>query len=184
MLPTVDWKMRRKKELKNKVTLFVFIVMLVIGLFGFSKGILKAETNDTYISAEYVRYCEIIGAKYNVSPELLEAIIETESSGKANVTNSSGTCIGLMQVNANYQKDRMRKLGVNTLYDPYGNILVGTDLLMEYAMKYEDLALVLTAYNCGEYSKTFKNVQSTGTIPSYAQKIMNRAEELERVHGK
>ena len=59
------------------------------------------------------------------------AIVEAESSGKADARN--GGCIGLMQVYEKYHKDRMKRLGVTDLYDPYSNILVGTDILMELA---------------------------------------------------
>lgn len=45
----------------------------------------------------YNGYCEEIGAEYNICPELLEAIIEAESSGNPNAVGADGD-IGLMQV--------------------------------------------------------------------------------------
>ena len=116
---------------------------------------------------------------YCVCPELLMAMIETESSGNPDATN--GTCKGLMQVSEKWHRDRMERLGVKDIYDPYGNILVATDYLMELAEKYEDIGLVLDVYNGN--SKAMQNAEN-GILSEYAAKILYRAEMLERIHGK
>lgn len=41
----------------------------------------------------------------------------------------------------------MERLGVDDLFDPYSNILVGADYLMELAEKHGDVALVLSIYH-------------------------------------
>ena len=107
------------------------------------------------------------------------AMIETESSGNPNATN--GTCKGLMQVSEKWHMDRMKRLGVKDIYDPYGNFLVATDYLMELAEKYEDLGLVLDLYNGN--SKAMQNAEN-GVLSEYAANILYRAEMLERIHGK
>lgn len=135
------------------------------------------NANDTYIKHQYKEYCKIIGKQYNVCPELLMAIIETESSGKANANNCG--CIGLMQISEKWHKDRMKRLGVTDLTDPYGNILVGTDYLMELAEKYEDLGYVLMKYNGDSRADAY---WETGILSKYAKKILERSAELERIH--
>lgn len=137
------------------------------------------ETQDTWICDEYVSYIEEISAEYGVCPELIMAIIEHESSGQTNVSN--GNCKGLMQIYERYHKDRMQRLGVTDIYDPYGNILVGTDYLMELAEEYEDLATVLMIYN-GSSNAVSRG--EAGNYTEYAKSIMERSAELERLHGK
>ena len=139
----------------------------------------NSKENDTYIAEGYQQYCVEIGNMYGICPELLMAMIETESSGNPDATN--GTCKGLMQVSEKWHRDRMERLGVKDIYDPYGNILVATDYLMELAEKYEDLGLVLDLYNGN--SKAMQNAEH-GKLSEYASKILYRAEMLERIHGK
>lgn len=116
---------------------------------------------------------------YDVCPELIFAIIEKESSGNPNAEN--GGCYGLMQISERWHRDRMERLGVTDLYDPYGNILVGVDYLMELAEKYEDLDMVLMVYNG---SSDAQERWESGNPTEYATSIMNRSMELERLHGK
>ena len=111
--------------MKNKITLAVIAFAITFLITFLSANGFEA---DTYISEEYQAYCEEIGEMYCVCPEFLMAMIETESSGNPNATN--GTCKGLMQVSEKWHKDRMARLGVKDIYDPYGNILVATDYLM------------------------------------------------------
>ena len=139
----------------------------------------SAESQETYISEEIQDYCVEIGEEYGVCPELLMAMIETESSGRPTVSN--GECKGLMQVSQKWHYDRMEKLGVSDLFDPYGNILVATDYLVELFEKHGDLPLVLDIYNGN--SKAYQNHEN-GILSAYAEKIMSRSYELEELHGK
>lgn len=138
------------------------------------------EVDGSYICSEYQQYIYEVSEEYGVSPELIMAIVERESSGKANAVN--GDCKGLMQVSEKWHADRMELLGVTDLYDPYGNILVGTDYLMELAERYEDLGYVLMSYN-GD-SKADDYAEGKCELSGYAQDILTRAEELERLNGK
>lgn len=139
----------------------------------------KAKNEDTWLSPEIQGYCKEIGMEQGVCPELLEAIIETESSGRADAEN--GSCKGLMQVNVNAHRDRMHKLGISNIYDKKGNIIVATDYLLELFEKYEDIGTVLMVYN-GTSNAVKRGEQ--GDYTQYAQKIMQRSRELERLHGK
>ena len=75
----------------------------------------------------------------------------------------------------------MKKLGVKSLYDPAGNILVAADYISELADQWEDLAMVLDIYH-GD-SKAMWNYEN-GIVSKYAQGIIDRTKELEAKHGK
>ena len=154
-------------------------ICLCASLFLSFDMVALAHDNDTYISEEIQGYCIEIGELYGVCPELLMAMVEAESSGNPDAEN--GGCKGLMQVSDRWHKDRMERLGVTDIYDPYGNILVGTDYLMELHKRYGDIAYVLDKYN-GNSKAAYNN--ENGIVSDYADKILTRSEVLERLHGK
>lgn len=133
----------------------------------------KAGSAASYIDAEYIQYCEEIGKEYGICPYLLVAIIERESSGDPTAKN--GSCKGLCQVSEKWHKSRMEKLGVTDIYDPYGNIQLCADYILELAEEYEDVSVVLGVYH-GEKNAT------TGKMSSYTSGILARSEELERTY--
>lgn len=136
-----------------------------------------AESRETYIAEEYVEYAKEIGEQYNIAPELIIAIIEVESSGKAGTISDAGA-VGLMQIIPKYHIERMERLGVTNIYDPYSNILVGVDYLSELAKKYDDLPTVLMCYNEGEYGTAIERAEN-GEWSDYAKKIMKRSQILQ-----
>lgn len=138
-----------------------------------------AEENDTYLSDRIISACEVIGNEYAICPELLEAIIEKESSGSQYASN--GGCMGLMQISEKWHKDRMQRLGVTDIFDVEGNILVGTDYLAELFEEYEDPGMVLMVYNGDSRAESFGKGEAG--LSSYASWILNRAAELEELHG-
>ena len=155
--------------------LFVFFVFLIS-----SYAVTASEYyEDTYLSKEIQGYCVEIGEMYGVCPELLMAMIERESSG--NPLAENGSCKGLMQVSVRWHRDRMERLGVDDIYDEYGNILVATDYLMELAAKYEDVGMTLMVYN-GD-SKAFSYWNGKCGLSKYATWILERSAELEMLHG-
>ena len=161
--------------MKRKVAIVLAtVIMFIVTIPIFAKAA------ELPVDEKYGEYCKEIGAKYNICPELLEAIIEQESSGNPNSVGVDGD-IGLMQVVPKWHRDRMQRLGVTDLYDPYSNILVGTDYLMELAEEYEDFATVLMIYN-GSSNAVIRG--EAGNYTEYAKSIMERSAELERLHGK
>ena len=134
----------------------------------------RAEEREGWID-----YIEIICQDKHICPELVESIIEAESSWNPKAQN--GDCIGLMQVSESWHKDRMARLGVTDLTDPYDNILVGVDYLSELFERYEDVGAVLMKWN-GD-SKLSEYLE-TGELSEYAEKVLSRSAELERLHGK
>lgn len=119
-------------------------------------------------------YLEYVCEQKAICPELVQAIIETESNWDPEARN--GDCVGLMQISEKWHQDRMERLGVTDLTDPYDNILVGVDYLQELTRRYVDQAMVLMIYNGDSRAWKF---WETGEMSEYARKILERAAELE-----
>lgn len=160
----------------NKILLMLCVVAM---LTNFSMTAYAEETEDTCISETAQQACIEYGEQYGICPELLEAIIEAESRGQADVTGED--CVGLMQINPKWHKDRMERLGVTDLFDERSNILVGADFLAELFEEYSEAAVVLGLYH-GEKNAVKK--AESGKLSSYTKGILERSAELERLHGK
>lgn len=159
------------KKIEALVLTFV-VIMLSFVMVDEVKAVEPAK--ETWIGDDLVEMCEELGMEHHVSPELLEAVIESESSGVPTVRN--GNCIGLMQVSSKWHATRMAKLGVKDLTDPRGNILTGVDYLLELFEQYEDPYEVLRIYG------GWKVGDPKGE--AYIEKILRRAWQLEVIHGK
>lgn len=135
---------------------------------------------ETQISQDAYDACVEYGEAYGICPEMLMAIIEKESNGNPNAVGKLGE-IGLMQIYPDFHQDRMKKLGITSLYSERQNVFLGADYLKELSDEYGDISLVLDIYNGN--SKAFENYEN-GVISDYAKGILERSAELERVHGK
>lgn len=135
------------------------------------------EKTDLTNEEKINNFIKNICSKYsNIEPELVESIVYHESRYIPSVSN--GDCVGLMQVSQYWHKDRASKLGVNDMYDSYGNILVGVDYLSELVNKYEDVSLVLMLYNMN-HNTAFK-MYANGEISGYAKSVLSRYEMLKQ----
>ena len=105
--------------------------------------------------------CVETGIRY----ELALAVIWQETDFR-NVVGDGGESFGYMQVQPKWHGERMERLGVTDLSDPYGNFLVGLDFLAELLEKHE-LTDALTRYNSGR----------TGNS-QYARSVLNYMEIL------
>lgn len=158
----------------NKFMVGVLGIVLAVIVLICGSIIAYGAEEDEFVRPDLIPYIEEVAAEYCVSPELIEAMIETESRGISSA--KSGSCIGLMQVSTRWHRDRAARLGVDMTTDE-GNIKTGVDFLMELAAEDDDLFYVLARYN-GQ-----KNA-APGKSNSYAAEILNRANELEVIHGK
>ena len=110
---------------------------------------------------------------WGLTPELVYAMIYTESRYKADAVGDSGNSIGLMQIQPRWHQKRMEKLGVTDLKDPIQNVRVGIDLLKELLYRYDgSVEKTLVTYNQGHYK---------GTVTSYAKKVLAKATELAEI---
>lgn len=163
-------------KVRKRMAIFLIFTTVCVSVIMWAALVaeVRAEEKESWID-----YIEIICQERNICPELVEAIIEAESSWNPKAQN--GDCIGLMQVSESWHKDRMARLGVTDLTDPYDNILVGVDYLAELFERYEDVGAVLMKYN-GD--SRLPEYLETGEMSKYAEKILTRSAELERMHGK
>ena len=104
--------------------------------------------------------CEEAGITY----ELALAVIRKETEFQ-NVMGDNGNSYGYMQIQPRWHEDRMERLGVTDLTDPYSNFRIGCDFLAELLSKYT-LEEALTAYNSGKPGKS-----------EYATSVMNYMDE-------
>lgn len=112
------------------------------------------RTTESSIEAQVRYICEYLYP--DVSPEIVLGIIYAESRFTPDVIDDSGSYFGLMQIGPRWHADRMERLGVTDLLDPYSNILVGVDYLNELLQTLEDSSMesVLRAYR-GVYDPTY-----------------------------
>lgn len=126
--------------------------------------------DDVPLDAETQRLlwqaCEETGIVY----ELALAVIHQET-GFRNITGDGGASAGYMQVQQRWHEDRMKRLGVTDLNDPYGNFLVGCDYLAELANRGRGIEWMLHAYNGGP---SYANkMAKAGQVSQYAKNVLN-----------
>lgn len=162
----------------NKRLASVFVVAALVMCHVTTVG---AETDEgltgSFLPEEYIEIIYDVAEDYYLSPYLVMAVIESESSGNPNVVSHCGA-VGLMQVMPKWNEDRMKRLGCKNLYDPRQNITVGCDILLELFEEYEDIYAVLMAYNEGAYGGAIERAYR-GEWSDYSIKIVERAAYLE-----
>ncbi len=86
-----------------------------------------------------------IAGQYGEDAQLVKAIIRVESAFDPRAV-SSKDCKGLMQLHP----DTARQYGVKDVFDPSDNITGGVKYLQHLRRNFDDIELVLAAYNAGE----------------------------------
>lgn len=134
---------------------------------------------DIPLSRELQDYTRKICEKYgNVDETLVYALIKQESNFRVKALGDNGRSKGLMQIQEIWHKERMKKLGVDSLMTAKGNIRVGIDILSEKIDKYDDLGKALTAYNAGD-GGAYKYYFSKGIYANdYAKKIIKNKDKF------
>ena len=169
-----------RKEIGGAILLMVLSMAPSVTAQANSMSYIPTE-EETGVPEEIYQYAEVIGDEFNICPELLMALAERESCFQADAEN--GSCKGLLQVNATTHKQRFVDAGWSSSEwsDAYKNMYVGADYLHDLFEQYEDVGIVLGVYH-GERNAVSKG--KSGNLSSYVTKILERSEELERLHGR
>jgi transglycosylase-like protein with SLT domain/uncharacterized protein DUF4124 len=112
----------------------------------------------TATSAAFDELIRSASGRYNVDPDLIRAVIKTESDFNTNARSNKGA-MGLMQL----MPETARLHNVADAYDPNANVEGGVRHLRMLLERYQgDLELSLAAYNAGAGA-----VEKHGGIPPY-----------------
>lgn len=131
-------------------------------------------------------YAYIVCNQYGVDYEMVFALIELESKCRYDAEGDDGNSVGYMQIQGQWHEDRMKRLGVDDLKNPFQNILVGVDILAEIQGQIIEsgtapemvAADTLAVYNYGMQGAC-RHLWANGVhLYSYNQAILDRAEEL------
>lgn len=121
-----------------------------------------------------------VASRYDIEPELLQAIAAVESgyrAGAMNYKNRNGTRdIGLMQINSMHLP-RLQKLGITEqrlLTEPCLSVEVGASILAEFIGKFGYNWTAVGSYNVG----AGPGAEREALRLRYAQKIWARYEAL------
>lgn len=134
------------------------------------QGYFRDDVPLSYELQDYLHTaCEEAGVPY----ALALAVIQKETQFR-NVTGDDGASEGYMQVQERWHRERMERLGVDDLADPFGNFRVGCDFLAELIDQYESVDLAVTVYNWGH---------NPGYITKYAMEVMNYYEQWRGLVG-
>lgn len=121
------------------------------------------------VTDEIVQAAYSEGRRHGVSPLLLLAMAEKESSLRQNVTNDYGA-MGLMQVVPRFHPEKVLAVGDAHILSPAGNMRIGAWILSEYLNHFKgDLSRALVKYS--------------GNAHNYASIVERNQAELERVRA-
>ena len=132
------------------------------------------------LSARFQKYIDGKCKSYGISTNVVMGCIRTESNFQTQIMGDNGKAYGLMQVQKQWHKARMKKVGATNLLDPYDNVAVGIDYLAElYKIYNGNWHTALMAYNGGHaYCK--RRVRAGLVNSPYSRRVMNYAEDFKK----
>ena len=132
------------------------------------------------LSARFQKYIDGKCKSYGISTNVVMGCIRTESNFQTQIMGDNGKAYGLMQVQKQWHKARMKKVGATNLLDPDDNVAVGIDYLAElYKIYNGNWHKALMAYNGGHaYCK--RRVRAGLVNSPYSRRVMNYAEDFKK----
>ncbi|WP_444321816.1 transglycosylase SLT domain-containing protein, partial [Megasphaera sp.] len=122
--------------------------------------------------APYANQIEYAGNYHGVSPELIAAIIKTESHGRADAWSSDGAHYGLGQISQDIANQYAGGEGYGTGSDYNQNIMAVAGYLADLYQQYGDLNSTISAYNAGH--PTDSNIGYVNSVLSYLNAITSK----------
>lgn len=185
-----------KRQLKFGT--FVLVISIVIfALLKFGYSFFLKQAYPQHFNTIVTKYSHL----YNIEPELIYAVIKSESNFSADAESTAGA-IGLMQIMPDtfywlQKQQKTQHFGIVHLYNPETNIQFGCYLLSILLNKYENEATALAAYNAGigkvdswlknsDYSHDSKSLK---TIPypetaAYVKKVLRNRDMYKKIYYK
>ena len=131
------------------------------------------------LSARFQKYIDGKCKSYGISTNVVMGCIRTESNFQTQIMGDNGKAYGLMQVQKQWHRARMKKVGATDLLNPYDNVAVGIDYLAELYGIYGNYHKALMAYNGGHaYCK--RRVRAGLVNSPYSRRVMNYAEDFKK----
>lgn len=133
---------------------------------------------DVPLTDELQQYIQDVCKEYDFDRyDIIVALIQKESSFNETVISDTAD-YGYMQINKCNHEWLSDELGIDDYLDGKQNITAGVYLLSGLYDKYEDIGLMLMAYNCGE--KGAKDLWQQGIYStSYSRSIIETAASLD-----
>jgi len=135
----------------------------------------KAEKTEQSATAivfpkDYSRYIQKAASRYELEPELIKAVIKTESNGNHRAVSRKGAK-GLMQL----MPATARDMNVSNPFDPEENIEGGTRYLKYLLERFNgNMTLALAAYNSGPGTvEKYGNVPPIEETRQYVKRVFN-----------
>lgn len=162
---------------KPMIPRILWSLWVAVGLTACTLGGNAVGTGDSL--KKFNHLADSKGAKWNVNPNLIRAIISVESAGRINAVSPKGA-VGLMQV----MPATAERMGIprNALSNPERNMEAGVRYL-SYLNKLfnRDPLLVAAAYNAGEGAvQKYSGIPPFGETQYYAPAVVERLKLLER----
>lgn len=132
---------------KSMIILFIVTIILFTGLIS-----IKWVGKIVY-PLKYREFIEIYSEEYDIDPLLVASIIKVES-GYYKTAQSHKGAKGLMQITPSTGEWIAGQMGIvnfnsDQLYDPKTNIMMGCWYLHNLKKQFENIELILAAYNGG-----------------------------------
>jgi len=132
-----------------------------------------------YSPREIQRAIAVYAKRYRLDPDLLRAVIKTESDFRQHAVSHKGA-VGLMQLTP----DTAATLRVADINDPLQNIRGGAKQLRHLLNLYEgDLRLTLAAYNAGVHRVKGGKIPRIRETRSYVRKVLRHYDHYKARHG-
>lgn len=130
----------------------------------------ERAASPVVLSRDYSQYIHKAASKYDLEPDLIKAVIKTESNGNHRAVSRKGA-IGLMQLMPSTASD----MNVSNPYNPEENIEGGTRYLKYLLERFNgNMTLALAAYNSGPGTvEKYGNVPPIDETRQYVKRIMN-----------